>query len=97
MQNVEITTMAVGIATALITQFAKKLNGVPITEGQTARIRTLAVVLAGIGTVLTAWANGELASASFTQFIGMAVQTIASYFVAHITYKSVIKDPNLGR
>ena len=92
--NMDVATVAVGVVTAFLTQGAKYLRAIPINDGQTARIRTFAAVLAFGGTFLTAWANGDIASATFTQYLGVVAQSVVTYFLAHITYKSVILDPN---
>jgi DMSO reductase anchor subunit len=92
--HVDIITAVLGIVTAFVTQLVKNLSAIPISEGQTTRIRMFATVLAFGGTFLNAWANGDLASADFLQYVGVAVQGVVTYFFAHITYKSVIKDPN---
>ncbi len=92
--HVDIVTAVVGIVVALLTQGVKKINAIPISEGQTARIRTVAVVLSFAGTFAATWANGDLASANFTQYLAVVAQSVVAYFFAHTTYKSVIKDPN---
>lgn len=92
--NVDLATPFLGAATAFVTQLVKNLSAVPINAGQTAKIRTLSAVLAFGGTFMAAWANGDLTSAPFMQYVGVTMQGLVTYFFAHITYKSVIKDPN---
>lgn len=90
--NIDLTAVITGIVSTFLIQGAKRVSVIPINEGQTKAIRTVAAILTFGGAFTTAWASGQLDSAQFTGYLGVVGQGLAAYFVAYLTYHSAVKN-----
>ena len=72
------------------TQLVKRIQAVPINDGQKTRIRTFVGVATFGLTVLTAYLNGNLESVLSPQMIEVGVATIISWGVSHLAYKKLL-------
>lgn len=84
----DFATGFVGVLTALIIQGFKALPNIPISGGQTARLRLAAGALAFLGQVIHAWLSGE---AGALEVLG---GTFASYLIAYLTYRGILRKPD---
>jgi len=83
----DFITAFVGVFTAVVVEGFKKLPQIPITAGQTARLRTAAVALAFLGNVIHAWIAQDVGA---LEVLG---GTFASYLVAYLTYRGILRKP----
>ena len=73
------------------TQGVKKLSFIPINDGQKARIRTFVGIATFVGTVLTAWSDGNLESVLSPDMINVGVTWGATWALAHFGYKGIVQ------
>lgn len=78
----------VGIVAAIVLELLKKLRGVPLESGQTTRLRIVAGVFSIVGTLGLRLSQG---GALDDQFLTTIAGSLASYFVASMTYFSILK------
>lgn len=78
----------VGVVNFALVQLAKKIQVIPISTGQTARIRIAVGVLSVVGVLLTDYLNGTLESSSALSVIGDAG---INYLVSVGIYAGIIK------
>lgn len=89
LSNPALAATVVGILTSVLVEVAKKVQSIPLNEGQTARLRMASLILSILGTIIVRLQDHTLADPNF---IGMLVQSAATYFMSHLTYTSVIKS-----
>ena len=70
----------------VLTQLAKKVSYIPINSGQKARIRTFAAVLAIAVTLLTDYAQGNIANSSALTVIG---ESLTALIISQLGYAGV--------
>jgi len=75
----------------LATQGVKKVQSVPINEGQTVRVRSFVAVATFGLTAVTAYLDGNLESVLSPEIIEVGLWTGASWVAAHLGYKLLIK------
>ena len=83
----DFTTALVGVLTALIVQGFKKLPNIPMTSGQTGRLRSTAAILAFLGNVVHAWVTQDVGA---LEVLG---GTFVSYLVSYLTYRGILRNP----
>lgn len=72
------------------TQGVKKVQAIPINDGQKVRIRAF-VGIATFGlTILTAWMDGKLESVLSPEMIEVGLGAGASWLLAHLGYKNFL-------
>ncbi len=86
-----IHQIAITVLVPLITQGVKKIQAIPISEGQTARIRTFVGLTTFALTAITAYMDGNLDSVLSPQMIEVGLATAISFALAHFGYKGVQK------
>lgn len=79
----------VGVVVSFLVQGAKKVQRIKLHEGDKKKLRVVAAVLSFLGVAIVKWTNGELAD---QQYIETVVQSLVSYFVSYLSYKSVINN-----
>lgn len=72
----------------LLTELAKKIPLIPVLEGQTARIRTVAGVLAFVGVGLNAYLNGSWNDFVSSQDVQVLLQTVVVFAGTWIVHKT---------
>lgn len=72
-----------GLITTALTEGAKKIQAVPINEGQKARIRTLVLVLSTVGAVAEAYLSGHLETSAL---IPIVASSAVNFLISTITY-----------
>lgn len=72
------------------TEGVKRMQSVPINEGQKGRIRTFVGVSTFVLSALTAWLDGNLESVLSPQMVEVGVATGLSWVVSHIAYKKLL-------
>jgi uncharacterized transporter YbjL len=86
-----------GVVTAGILQVAKKIDAIPLQEGDKAKLRMAAVVLSFGSTLTAAAANGQLASVDYSGVVGLMSGAILNYVAAtgsyHLMKKPAPKAP----
>lgn len=82
-----IYQLIISIVVLYATQGVKKIQAIPINDGQKAKIRTFVGVSTFVLTALTAWLDGNLESVLSPQMIEVGFATGASWLVSHIAYK----------
>jgi hypothetical protein len=86
---IELGGSAIGVYA--FTAGAKAIKAIPVSEGQTARVRTLAGVLSAVASIGVAYANGNLDGATLQNAFMVTAQAGAIWFAAHQTHKVVNK------
>ena len=72
------------------TEGVKRIQAIPINDGQKIRIRTFVGITTFVLTALTAWLNGNLESVLSPQMIEVGIATGASWLLAHFGYKKLL-------
>jgi hypothetical protein len=80
-----------GILIRVIVEAAKKMDSVPMQEGQTGLIRSVAAVLALASAILTAAAGGELAAFDYSGVVSVIVGAVVA-FVSGTGFHHIAKD-----
>lgn len=75
----------------LATQGVKKASLIPINQGQTARVRSVAAILSFGSALLVAFANGNLEGFLTPDMINVGVNGLITFVLAHVGYKAVVK------
>ena len=75
----------------LATQGVKKASAIPVNQGQTARIRTVAGVLSFTSALLAAFASGELEGFLNPDMVNVGVNAVVTFLIAHVGYKNFVK------
>ena len=86
-----VNQLLVPILVLIGTQGVKKIQAIPVNQGQTARVRAVAGVLSFVSAGLIAWVDGSLESFLSPQVIEVGVVASLSWILAHIGYKSILK------
>lgn len=81
--------LLVAVGVMLATQGVKKVKGIPVNQGQTARVRTVAGILSFVATLGVAFADGNIESVLSPDLIQVGVGAAASWLLAHFGYKAV--------
>ena len=82
----DISVVLSGGIVLVLTQLAKKVSYIPINAGDKAKLRTLAAVLAVGVTLLTDFAQGNIASSSALQVIG---ESLTALIISQLGYAGV--------
>lgn len=77
-----------GLVISLLTQGAKRLKGVPITDAQKFRIRGLMLVLSSIGALGIAYLDGTLLQSNAIDLVG---SSLTNYIFAILSYYGFLK------
>lgn len=77
-----------GIVVSVVTEAAKRIQAVPLSEGAVGKIRLVGLALSLVATVCTAWASGTLADASV---VSVVAGTLTTWLFAVISYHGFIK------
>ena len=77
-----------GIIVSALTELAKRIQAIPVTPEQTARIRMIGIGLSFAATLVTAWASGTLTSSAAIPVIAASLTT---WMLSVISYHSFIK------
>lgn len=85
-----IYQLVVSVVVLYATQGIKKIQAIPINDGQKIRIRTFVGVLTFVLTLVGAWVNGNLSSAITPDMIQIGVGTGISWLISHLAYKSFL-------
>ena len=72
-------------------QKAKHIQSIPISSGQTAKLRIVLTVLTLAGNGLGAYLSGNLADPSFIDGVSVAVQSLIGFAWSHYSYQLFIK------
>src|SRR3990167_8109347 len=83
-----IQTILTPIFVILVTQGVKKISAIPISAGQTAKLRTLVGVLSFGSTLLLAFIDGKLESVLSPELIEVGVNSIVVFILSHIGFKA---------
>ena len=75
-----------GVAAAVIVQMLKAHPGVPLEQGQTAKVRAVAALLSAAGVLLTSISQGIITEADVQSVITAAIAALAAWGVAHHAY-----------
>lgn len=78
-----------GAGVYLLTALAKKVSFIPISEGQTARIRAFAGFLSLVGTVLIGVANKNVGSQDLQHLFVSGIGLALSWMTAHTVHQVV--------
>ena len=74
---------------AVIVELVKKHPSIPVSDGQAARIRSVAAVLSAVSVCLLGIAQGVLTSADVQSLVAAGVSALSAFGLAHLTYKAV--------
>lgn len=74
------------------TQGVKKIQSIPINDGQKLRIRSFVGVTTFGLTLLTAWLNGDLTGVLTPDMIQVGVAGGVSWFLSHFAYKLTLNQ-----
>lgn len=85
LKGLELAGSAAGVF--LFTAAAKRISFIPISEGQTLRIRTLAGVLSAVASVVLAVADGKLDGPVLQSSFIVVVQAASILWAAHCAHK----------
>ena len=88
MELLTLTQLLTGILTAGLVEVAKTVKNIPLDETRKGQIRIAAGLLTFVVLILNRIVDGSIADVTF---IGTIADSIVSYFVAYLTYKSAIK------
>ena len=77
----------------LATQGIKKASFIPINQGQTAKVRSVAVILSFLSALLVAFAEGKLESFLSPEMVNTGVNGLITFVISHIAYKNLVKAP----
>lgn len=86
-----VSPLVWGSITTLLVEVAKRVQAIPVSRGQTFRLRVLAGGCSIALTLVTAYLNGTLASESTVNVAIMSLQTVASWLFSHVLYHGVVK------
>ena len=77
-----------GLIVSALTQIAKKVEKIPVNEGQTGRIRTVVFGLSLLVTALQAFLDGNLATSNVMPILATSIQ---NFIFANWAYISFVK------
>lgn len=88
-----------GIIISALTQVAKNIQAIPVSEGQTRRIQAVGIGLSIVATLIIAWQNGGLETAvqaeGFQQNVLVVVSVLGAslytWFMSVLAYHGLIK------
>lgn len=80
-------TLAVSVATFVITQLVKWLPQIPIVRGESGKIRTVAGGIALVAAIFHALASGDLSAVITPEWIAVAGQWLGGWLLAHVGWK----------
>lgn len=78
-----------GLIVSLLTQGAKKMEAVPISEDQIGRIRILTGALSIVAALLVSYLHGTLSTDPVISTVGSALST---YLMSILSYHGFIRD-----
>lgn len=81
------TVLTGGAGVWLATEAAKRIKAIPVSEGQTARIRAVAAVLSVLAVCLEGLASGNLAPDNLQQLAVAVLTAAATFSAAHTAHK----------
>ena len=90
MDYTPIFQIVISALVMLGTQGVKKVQSIPINEGQTVRIRSFVAVATFGLTALTAYLDGNLESVLSPDIIQVGLWAGASWVLAHLGYKKLL-------
>lgn len=79
--------LIISVVVLYATQGVKRIQAIPINDGQKARTRTFVGVATFGLTALTAYLNGNLESVVSPQMVEVGLASGVSWIVAHLAYK----------
>lgn len=85
--------LVLGPLAAGVTQIAKNAPAIPINSGNAMVLRATVMVLAILGSVLTAWANGTLGSMDWQPVIKQVFDACVIYATAIAAYEHTPAAP----
>lgn len=83
----QLTPLLVAILSSGLLQAMKKIQAIPVNAGQTARLRTVLVVLVFAGNFLTAYLNGTLETFVASDYVQLGFVSAITWGLAHGVYK----------
>lgn len=79
--------MLVSAATWLLTNLVKAIPAIPVSQGQTGRVRAVAGVVAFLGAAVIAWSDGNIQSVLTPEWIAVTAQAGVAWILAHYGWK----------
>lgn len=78
-----------GVGVWAITEAAKKIESIPLKEGDVTKIRAVAGGLSVLATLLVDWSNGSLDPTQLQNVVVSVIGVAVSWLVAHQTHKAL--------
>ncbi len=92
--SIIIQTIVIPVIVIFGTQVIKKAQSIPINSGDTAKLRTVAVVMSFILTALKAYLDGNLEGFITPDMLKVGAETLITFIIAHAGYKGISKASN---
>lgn len=87
-----MAALLVGIAATLLSEWAKRSSHIPLSPDNTNAVRAVVVVLSVVGTVLSSWSSGQLATLDWTTVLNQIGGAIVSFAAATGIYHLLLKE-----
>ena len=82
-----LVNLLAGFLVALLVQVGKKVDGVPLAEGQKGALRVTALVLSALAALVTAASNGTLATFDYATIVRPLLDTVVNMAIATGVFK----------
>ena len=84
--------LLIGLGATLLAEGGKRWSRIPLSPENALAIRAVVAVISVVGTVLSAWASGELANLDWKITLDQLGNAITSFATATGIYHFVLKD-----
>lgn len=81
-----VSTVLIGLIVPAVVEIVKRIQSIPVSAGQTNRIRVVALVFAFLGNLGTAYVSGDLSTFLSPELITVGVQAVVAFGISHLTY-----------
>lgn len=82
------TTAISGVIVTLITEGLKKIPGIPVNDGEKAKIRTIVVILSLVCGVVVSYLDGSLATSGA---VAPLVDSVTSWIYSTVFYHGAVR------
>lgn len=83
----QLTPLLVAIISSALLQAAKKVQAIPLHEGQKARLRTALAVFVVAGGFVTAYLDGSLETYVASDYVQLGLVSAVTWVLGHGVYK----------
>lgn len=87
----QLTPLLVALLSNGVIELAKRLQGIPLWSGETAKLRIVLAVLVVGGNALKALLDGSFTDFAASDTVTLALESAVSFGLAHLSYKFGIK------